>query len=398
MHKRTLIVLVLAGILAGTLSGGYAWRATSLDSAPVPPPSLAEEPHGEVVAGPASETGTPEKGASMSTSETVPAGDLEAQRQIDPPVPISFEAEIQALEASAKRAAAEVTPLSSEQVQAAMLDAIGAGDERLLNAAKNELMKRGKQGDVTAIQAISSAIAQVPANQKTYFIGILGEIATPDALGSLIDILEGSAHGSEAWYAALDAIGSIGRYRSQNVSPEQLAALIEDYIETKSPNDPHLVAALGRGLSTLGTWRGVGRFLRVMDEQEASKAMTSSWAQMMTSSLSELRNPEVVTLLQGRLQEDPGLERATTRVAGAALAAMGNVRASEALLWWASELTGGDLNKQALTWLSQVRDEKSLQLLLHAASRFQFRDPEFLVGITALAKKIDEESTPQLVQ
>lgn len=389
-------------LLAGTLSGGYAWRAKYLDSQPVAPhvaPSLARKHHQTVAADAGAETGTPEKGSSMSISEMAPGGGLEVQRPIDPPVPASFEAEIQALEASAKRAAAEVTPLSAEQVQAAMLEAIRAGDKMVLNAAKNELMKRGKENDVTAIQAIRSAIDQLTANMQTYFIGILGEIATPDALGSLIDILEGSAaHGSEAWYAALDAIGSIGRHRSQNVSPEQLATLIEDYIERKPPDDPHLVAALGRGLSTLGTWQGVGRFLRVMDEQEASKAMTSSWAEMMTSSLSELRNPEAVTLLQARLQADPELERATTRVAGAALAAMGNVRASEALLWWASELTGGDPNKQALTWLSEVRDEQSLQLLLHTENRFRFRDPALLAGITALAKQIDEQSTPRLVQ
>jgi len=397
MQKRTLIVL----FLAATLSGGYAWRAKYLDSAPVPPQptqSLAGGRHEKAVAG--AETETLEKRASISTSETVAGGNREAQRVIDPPVPTSFEAEIQALEATAQRAAAQVTPLSSEELQASMLGAIGGGDAMILNAAKNELMKRAKDGDATAIQAVHSAIDQSPANLQAYFIGILGEIATPDALGSLIDILEGSGANprSETWYTTLDAIGSVGRYRRQNVSPEQLAALIEDYLERKSPDDPYLVAALGRGLSTLGTRQGVARFLRVMDEQEGNKAMTSNWVAMMTSSLSELRNAEAARLLQARLQGDPALERATTQVAGATLAAMGNLRATEALLLWASELTGGDLNKQALAWLSEVRDEQSLQLLLHTENRFRFRDPDLLAGITALATKIDEESRPRLVQ
>ncbi|MGH8584145.1 MAG: hypothetical protein ACREWG_15490 [Gammaproteobacteria bacterium] len=400
MQKRSLIML----FLAAALSGGYAWRAKYLDSAPVPPPvlpnqSLTGERHDKAAAGPGAETRSPEQLSSTSLSDKV-LGNNPGQRPIDPPVAPSLEAEVEALEVNAKRAAAQVTRLSSEQVQVAMLDAIGAGDGMILNAGKNELMQRAKEGDVTAIQAIRSAIGQVPANLQTYLIGILGEIATPDALGSLIDILdETAAHNkSDAWYAALDAIGSIGRYRSRNVSPEQLAALIEDYFQRKSPDDPHLVAALGRGLSSLGTVHGVQRFLRIMDQQEASKAMTSGWVRTMTASLSELRNPEAVTLLEARLRKDPGLERATTRMAGAALAAMGDVRASEALLWWASKLSGGDLNQQALTWLSEVRDEKSLHLLLQAASRFQFRDPDLLGRITVLAKKIDEESTPRLVQ
>ncbi|MGH8611649.1 MAG: hypothetical protein ACREYF_06300 [Gammaproteobacteria bacterium] len=398
MRNRIFILLILGAILLG---GGYVWRGRYLGSTPVPPQAETPgNPKGEQhrSAGPIPATSASAPAVPTPKPDTRLSEGLEQQTAATLEAP-SLEAEVEDLDARVKRAVAQLTRLSSEQVQAALLEAIRARDEVMLNVAKNELIARAKRSDATAVEAIRSAVGQVSSKQQAYFIGILGEIATPNALVALIEILEAPAvDKSEAWYAALDAVGSIGRYRDQNVSPEQLSVLLEDYFEAKSPEDPHLAAALASGLSTVGTERGVDWLLRYMAEHEAGKLMDPGLAKAMTASLTKVRNPAAVLPLQARLQEDPRLEGRAARAAGAALAAMGNARATEALLRWASQLTEKEQTKQALAWLSEVRDEQSIQFLLRAEDWFQFRDPELLAGITALAKKIDEESTPKLVQ
>jgi hypothetical protein len=94
--------------------------------------------------------------------------------------------------------------------------------------------------------------------------------------------------------------------------------------------DPQLLYAVARGLNTLGTAEGVERLLRFMEAQEANRTITPRLVKQMTASLRQVRNTAAIAPLKARLLQDRAVERETTRIVGEALAAVGNVRATEA--------------------------------------------------------------------
>jgi HEAT repeat protein len=194
-------------------------------------------------------------------------------------------------------------------------------------------------------------------------------------------------------HTALEAIGSIGKYREKDVLPEALSSLLENYLDTMATGDMEVFGAIARGLSTVGTERGVETLLNWVETQGGGKPEI---AERLTKALRQVRSPEAVTPLLARLHKDPELHLQTTRIAGEALAAMGRSKATEALLQWAAMVSGEKQIRQALAWFSHVRDEESLQLLLHPKERF--RDPQMREKIAALAVQINKQSTPQLIQ
>ena len=297
------------------------------------------------------------------------------------------------LETRIDRAVEQVGPLASEEIAKALLEAIRSGDDVMLNVAKNELIARGRRGDDAAVQAIRSALAEAAPKLHAYLVGIIGEIATVGAVQSLLDILDGSTgQNTPVRYAALEAIGNIGRYREQNVPPEALSSPLESYFDTVAITDPDLLGAVARALSTVGTAEGVEKLLRFIEVRG------DNWpkaVEQVQTALLQVRNPEAVAPLQTRLQQDTELRYTSARIAGESLAAMGDRHATEALLQWAAQVTGKAQIEQALAWLSEVRDQESLNLLLDAHERIRFHDPAMREGISALAEQIEKQSTPQ---
>jgi hypothetical protein len=312
--------------------------------------------------------------------------------------PGTMEERVQVLETRVDQAAEQIAALSSEEVKNTLLEAIRSGDDVMLNVANNELIARGKKGDGAAIQAIQTALDEASPNLKAYLIGMLGEIATADSLQSLLEILDMPGQNGEARWEALKAVANIGKYRDQDIPPQALSSLLGEYFDAMPQQDLALLGAVADGLSTVGMPEGVEKILSFLEMKETDKTITPQLVEQMSDSLHQVRNPAAIAPLQARLQQDGEIEHETTRIAGDTLAAMGNAQATGSLLQWASGISGEAQMERALAWFSQVRDEQSLQLLLHVRDHFQFRELLMLEKITAIAKQIDRESTPETVR
>ncbi len=393
MRKRYFTFLFL-GILAG--AGWYAWIAQRTEQAA----SLARSEKSKPLMTNSHGTISPVLPPPMETSTlAIDAIRITDEDRSSPAKPPSIEEQVQALEARVNQAVAKISPLPSEQIQNALLEAFNSLDSINFNIAKNELIARARRGDKTALAAIQSALNDTPPKLQAYLASMLGEIATDSALQILLEVLDTSlGQNREMRYAALEAISNIGKHRGQNAPTEALSSLLENYFQTITVSDQSLLSAVVMGLSTIGTAQGVERVLRFVDLQESAKTVPPELFQRMAESLRQVRNPAAMVPLQARLQQDPELNRQSTHMAGDALAAMGDVQATEVLLRWAADMTGKAQTKQALAWFSQVRDEQSLQQLLHAEEHRQFRDPQMLERISTLAKQIDQQSTPELAK
>jgi hypothetical protein len=265
----------------------------------------------------------------------------------------------------------------------------------MLNATKNELVARGKRGDETAVQAIRSAIERTFSNNQDYFTYLLGRIATDDALRSLLDIVDTSGQNKRLHNAALEAIANIGRHYDQKIPPQALSSLLEEYFDTIPKDNLQLLDPIANGLSTLGMATGIEKLLRFIETAEIEGNLTPEFVNSMTDALREIRNFDAIGPLRARLQQDKEIKREATRMAGEALASIGHAKATEALLEWASQVKGREHIQQARAWLSQIQDDDSYQMLLHAQEYYRFRDSKMPKMISGLALELDPKRAQQ---
>jgi hypothetical protein len=286
---------------------------------------------------------------------------------------------------------------SAERLATALRQAFDESDDVTLNVAKNQLLARAKAGDQAATSAIVASLETAESALQEYLVRVLGEIATVDALRALIDVASHSRVTSErAERAALQTIAEIGQWRDESLPPEALSSLLERYFGAIPPQDTETLSAVARGLSSLGTAKGVNQVLEMLDQLQQNGSSGADTRSRLSEALREVRNPEAVPVLATRLQDDPRLTNATSRAAGDALAAMGDPQATEALLAWAAGVTDEASGEQAIKWFSETRDQGSLKLLLEASHREDFRNPALKERLAALARQLRQRELPQL--
>jgi hypothetical protein len=287
---------------------------------------------------------------------------------------------------------------STERLATALLQGYDENDDAILNVAKNQLVARAKAGDGTATSAIVASLDRAEPGLQEYLVRVLGEIATADALRALIDIANRTlAIGDRAVRAATHAIAEVGQWRDESVPPEDLSALLEPYFRAISPRDTETLSAVAQGLTTLGTPQGVSEVLQMLDQLQQAGPSGKEARSRLSEALREVRNPASVPVLATRLQDDPGLTAETSRIAGDAMAAMGAPQATEALLNWAAGVTGAASTAQAVKWLSETREHRSLELLLEVNRRADFRDPALKERLAALARELSKRARPSSI-
>ena len=335
----------------------------------------------------------PEK---SSPAVSPPVSTAEINPPQKPAAAPSMQQRVLALNDKVNAAKEELEGLSAPEMLERLQDAFKRDDDILLNIAKERLITLGRQGDEAVQQALQSAIRSSSPPLQAYLIGALGEIGNEKALAGLLDILNSPiAQTGDSRIAALDAIAHIGQSPPENASLETLSGLLEKNFDL-AETDPLRRNALLSGLSSVGAASGIEKILRESERLEQSKQMTPELEDSIFSSLRELRNPDALPTLEARLRQDPAMRLKTTRATGEALASMGEPRATETLLKWAAEVSSPEQMQQALDWLSQVRDEQSLQILQHADENHRFRDPKMREEINRLANEIDRANTPDL--
>lgn len=286
---------------------------------------------------------------------------------------------------------------TADELRAALHQAFERADDVMLNAARNHLLVRAKAGNGAATVALVAGLDTAEPALQEYLVRTLGEIATTDALRALIDIASHThAVHDRAERAALQAIAEVGEWRDENVPAADLSVLLERYFSTLSPGETEAIAAAARGLSTLGTAQGVSQVMQTFEQLQREGSGSTELRSRLSEALTEVRNPEAVPVLSSRLQEDSGLTGEISRVAGHALAAMGDPRATQALLDWAAGIVDEPSGKQAVTWLSSIRDPRSLEILLQIGHRDDFRNPALKQSLAALAQELRQREMPSL--
>lgn len=311
----------------------------------------------------------------------VPAGDRAILRAPDP----------RAQPPSSQRGSG----ISHEAELQPLLTAINTRDNTFLNEFQSALITRAQQGDTNVVKALLAAVKDQRWHEhQDMLVQMLGEIATPAALAALLELTkENAADLEEAKNSALAAIAMIGQHRDQAREGlgfrAELSPLLEQRLD-QVLDDPVELAAIARGISSIGTSAGVGQLLdkvTVVAEQDRDK---------IAEALTSVRNPAAIAPLEAQLQVDSKQLSPAGRIAGSALAAMGKPAATQALLQWAAKISQPALRQQALEWFQQVRDEESLQMLLTAGQHYSFRDKQLRDQITAQAREMDRVTQPVL--
>lgn len=244
-------------------------------------------------------------------------------------------------------------------------------------------------GEPSAWNEVRDLLPSLQPAERERWVHVLGSTPAEGPLETLLQYAKDPV-ASEAERAS--AIAAIGRMGPAIVSePEfagsETAAIVEslmiDSLLTAWPSDPELSSALANSVAAVGSERGVGTLLALLDRESFARIDLRSKAAPITSALLLVRGSEGVPLLARRLLDDPFLSLARTSIVGDALSRMGNPEATEALLAWAKNTSGDPLRNQALSWLTLVRDTDSLVALERAVNDRELSDETLRLSLAA---------------
>ena len=389
LRKRYIVGAVFVG--AALAAGIFAYRSADDRQSPLPSADYSS------AAGQAEPTAGVSEQATRPSSPKVDTHGVSGTRLTEQDESAGGSLDAEDAESRIEQRSRELENATVEHLATALRQAFDEHDDVILNVAKNQLLARAKAGDGAATSAIVAILDGTEPLLQEYLVRVLGEIATVDALRALIDIASHTRVTSErAEGAALQAIAEVGQWRDESLPPEALSSLLERYLGAIPPQDTETISAVARGLSSLGTPKGVSQVLEMLDQLQQYGSSGADTRSRLSEALREVRSPEAVPVLASRLQEDPGLTDGTSRIAGDALAAMGDPHATEVLLAWAAGVTDEMRGEQAIRWLSETRDQGSLNLLLEVSRRTDFRSPALKVRLAVLATKLQQQALPKL--
>ncbi|EDN70591.1 conserved hypothetical protein [Beggiatoa sp. PS] len=173
----------------------------------------------------------------------------------------------------------------------------------------------------------------IPTNQKSMIIGLLGEAATKGAIKVLLNTALDNSE--PVLQPKLNkAISRIGDKRWNN----QFHTELSPYLETawlEVTNDGTLVSAIAKSLAKVGSPNGIDLLMKTFDDAQDYPDDINR-AAIVKYSMRHVRNPEAIPNLAANLQSYQ-LENQILLASGDALAAMGNVKATGLLLEWATD-------------------------------------------------------------
>lgn len=359
-----------AGVaLAATtlLAGGVAWLVMY-------GPSMGQP-------GDISRTGSPVKNQRPVSGENKPpqsSGELSGQK---PDVPASGSS-VGAMGGSG------VTPT---QLVAALVTAIEARNDVAVKSAVRELKLQSAKADgKVVIAALCAAISDAPAEAEQYLVRLLGQIGNSAALEVLLDLVSTQeVRYADIRPAAFSAIReSAGGRQDDGSFKTELSPLLVTQLG-KAADDPRQLGELAHSIAAIGSAEGVSALLTQLDQFSAD----SEQYRRVAASMENIANPAAVPPLTTRLKDDAILAKETTRISGTAFAGMGQPEATGALLDWATGLESPTARRQALEWLGQAADERSIHMLGQAALRSDFKDRKLAVEIAKTAHALKQSSS-----
>lgn len=251
-------------------------------------------------------------------------------------------------------AAARADYLTPDALVKEIGEAIRIADDPRLAAAENALIDLAQSHDEVVVTAVRERFRMAGENEQNVLVHLLGRIATPAAAADLIEAAESGSSEFIA-FSARDTLARIGEYAPAGQRETIARLLIRRTDASPSP----LRSAQLRGLASLGTADAVDYLLDTLMMRDEHSAE----AREIATGLLTIRNAEAIPSLRAVLEADAELTGPLSVAAGRALAHLGSVDATRALLEWSASTGGVRAREHAAEWLSMARDPKSLEAI-----------------------------------
>lgn len=306
----------------------------------------------------------------LAPCDDPPAG---AQQPVAPAAETAEEIQRSAELAQAQARYAAMQQRPSAALWQSWQAASGQGrDSTLLEAALAARLQSGKEAEETAEGVYAEASRQLadvglPLAARGRLAGLLGRIATPAALASLLAAWEVDAALRPALLSALAQMGESAAGQAAALAPPLECAW------RNGPDDAGYQAAVALALAKAGTARGIALLL--------ADAADSRRASAVRAAMEAVRSPAALPVLQQAFT----LRGSAFLAAGDGLAALASAEAVDSLLQWAQQAPD-TAREQTLFWLSRAlrTNEAQQQLRRFWAANPAFHSPAIAAAVAAL--------------
>lgn len=234
--------------------------------------------------------------------------------------------------------------------------------------------------------------------EKNLLVGLLGEIATPDALTELMNLAQ-EGNQSPLYLASLQAISQVASNRWGGRFHEELSSTLELAWQDMQGSDPAYAATLAKSIASIGTPAGVNALLDALTDPSRQINVDDKLRLKQKAAfavLPDVRNPAAIETLTQHITAD-SMETPGFEVSGLALASMGVPEATEQLLNW-SQTAPASAASRVEDWFSKVQDSASVELLLARQPSLNFQNPAvesaFERALDYLNPPLEELTTP----
>ena len=258
-------------------------------------------------------------------------------------------------------------------------NALLMGDVRQIPVLGGQLAERLRRNPDAAIYQDMLMLLNDPAlstEDKSLLIGLLGEVATTDALAILMLMAQEKSH-SPLYLASLQGISQIAGNRWGGQFHEELSAGLETAWQDMQNRDPAYATTLAKAMARIGSPSGVDAlFNSLTDPSRRSNADDRLRLKQKAAfaAIPEVRNPAAIEVIGQRFRQNP-IESPGFEVSGLALASMGSPEATENLLNW-TETAPTVAASRFEDWFSKIQDLPSVEMLLARQPELAFASTE----------------------
>ncbi len=276
---------------------------------------------------------------------------------------------------------------STEDLESRFLNAVDPQDLKTIKAA---IIARLDSGDAATLDWITQALDGSEPKLQRHLIEVLGRTEASEATEALLQFAkEADKEKGDPKISALRVIAEVRHLRKASEQSRSAAsAILEDYLSSGS-DDGETLYAVANGISKLGRPEGISRLIELLETKPEASAIVSD-------ALTGARSAAAISVMENRLRQDPELSDSVSRIIGSALAAIGTPKATKALLILASNTQHQEAKQTLLSWLSQINDWRSIQLLINGQDEYQFVDPQLALELEELGTRIDNNSLAPL--
>lgn len=261
-----------------------------------------------------------------------------------------------------------------------------------------ETLRKNPEPDIYQEIAFLLEDSRLSLSAKNLVVGLLGEIATTDALSELIS-LAGQGNESPLYLASLQAISQIASNRWGGHFHEELSTSLETAWQDLQNKDPAYAATLAKAIATVGAPSGVDALLNSLTDPSRQGMVDDNMRlkqKAAFAAIPEVRNPASIETLSTRLNQD-SIETPGFEISGLALASMGVPEATEQLLNW-SENAPAETANRVEDWFSKIQDSASVDLLVARQPELGFQSTEvesaFNRALNYLNPPLEDLTTP----